>query len=51
MFEFLIPRIKTELIDNDDGEIYETNTYDDITEHIKYSHVDCIDVNDSFIND
>ena len=51
LFEFLKPRIKTEFIDDDDdGEIYETNAYDDITEHIKYSHVDCIDFNNLFIN-
>ena len=45
---FLGPRLKTELIDDD--ETYDISCYDDVIEHIIYSHVDCINFKDLFIN-
>jgi hypothetical protein len=50
LYGFLEPRLKTELIDDDDDETYEISCYDDVIEHIRYSHVDCINFKDLFIN-
>ena len=42
LYELLIPRANHELcyID-DDGDAFENNSYDDIMEHIRYSHIGC----------
>ena len=48
LYGFLEPRLKTELIDDD--ETYEISCYDDVIEHIRYSNVDCINFKDLFIN-
>ena len=49
LYEFLKPRVKTELIDADD-DTYEISCYDDVLEHIIYSHVDCTNFKNLFIN-
>jgi len=41
LYEFLVPRVKTELIDDDDDTL-EISCHDDVIEHIRYNHVDCI---------
>ena len=48
LYGFLEPRLKTELIDDD--ETYDISCYDDVIEHIRYSHIDCINFKDLFIN-
>ena len=37
--ELLIPRAKHELCDIDEGEAFEISWYDEIMEHIRYSHM------------
>ena len=40
VYGFLEPRLKTELIDDDES--YEISCYDDVIEHIRYSNVDLL---------
>jgi len=49
LYEFLIPRLKSELLDDDD-EPYEISYHDDVIEYIRYNHIDCINFKNLFIN-
>ena len=48
--ELLIPRAKHEVCFIDDGEATEISWYDDIMEHIRYSHMGCNYFKELFIN-
>ena len=41
LYDFLLPRAKHELCYSDDEEPFETSSYDDIMEHIKYDTIRC----------
>ena len=41
LYDFLTPRVKHELCYIDDDGAFEISCYDDIIEHIRYSHIGC----------